>query len=90
MNLNGARTDGRSAGSEPNDIPMPSRFVDLKRQLVPPEDPQAVRRVTDAWNDVLKRLQAEVEVIKTDGSNVRLCTSQYSGSLAALIASSTP
>ena len=61
---------GRSAGPEPGDVPMPARFVDLKRALVDPEDKDAVARLTSAWNDVLGRLAERVEEIAAVGSEV--------------------
>lgn len=64
------RTDGRSDKTERGDIPMPTRFADLKRQLVPPEDTVAIDRVTCAWNDVLRRLKTAVEEFDKKGPEV--------------------
>ena len=59
--------------SLPGDVPMPQRFADLKRALLPADD-EGKKKFVQAWEDVLAALKAKTKEVQNakDTSEVSL------------------
>ena len=53
-------------------LEFPSRFVDLKQQIVPTRDHGTQKEFVAAWRDLLKELAASTKIFKDRGSEVSI------------------
>lgn len=51
-------------------LPMPSRFADLKREIIP-GDAEAQARLIESWAELLAALGKQTKIIAEQGIDVR-------------------